>query len=620
MVAIRARWARKLPVILLAMILTPAIYAQSDFIRGDVDGDGFVRLAVDAGRLAEALFGGGPPLPCEDAGDVNDNGVLELTDLALLLDQFFAPGMSIPAPFPGCGDDSNSPPDLLGCVTYNGCGAPPNVPTPDPNLLLDFRVPAGTAPGTVTVNVTLDVAAGDYAGWSFGVCHDPGLASIISINQGATLAALTPDFDAQEDFGMGWQTATLLSSTAATSLSAGLGYELYTVDYDHFGMGDSPLTFCQGFGATLPVEVLFVTSGTSEAVTPTTSTGTLAAPSGPPAGSFIRGDADGNGVIDFVADSAYLSDALFQAGPVLDCEDTGDFNDDGSLDLADLSFMFAYGFEHHPGPVPAPFPDCGLDPTSDTLTCLSYTGCGGPAPAPLPDGSVTVCFGDAEDMAGNGTRVRVMVDTTTDLAGWSFGVCHDPNAASLSGVDLGPALSGLSPDFEVRTLLPNGWAAATLIRGMGGIKLPPGNSQHIYTAKYMPTGAGNPQIQVCAGLDDPPVPVTFAGGLTATAFNPVATPGFAIPANGQYVRGDANTDGILDLSDAIFIIAWAFNDGINPTCFRAADANGDQTLDIADMIWLVIFFFQNGPAPPPPYPSCGFAASPLSCVSYPHCP
>ncbi|MGH7378462.1 MAG: hypothetical protein ACREKK_13735, partial [Candidatus Methylomirabilales bacterium] len=56
------------------------------------------------------------------------------------------------------------------------------------------------------------------------------------------------------------------------------------------------------------------------------------------------------------------------------CADAGDANDDGQLDLADA--IHALGFLFLGGPAPSsPFPDCGADPTPDTLGCHAVAPC-----------------------------------------------------------------------------------------------------------------------------------------------------------------------------------------------------------------------------------------------------
>ncbi|HNR98169.1 MAG TPA: dockerin type I repeat-containing protein [Planctomycetota bacterium] len=86
----------------------------------------------------------------------------------------------------------------------------------------------------------------------------------------------------------------------------------------------------------------------------------------PPAPSFIRGDANGDGRID-LSDAVTILRFLFAAAPT-DCGDALDANDSGRVDVADAVYVLAYLFGAGPPP-PAPFPRHGPDPTADDLAC-----------------------------------------------------------------------------------------------------------------------------------------------------------------------------------------------------------------------------------------------------------
>ncbi len=86
----------------------------------------------------------------------------------------------------------------------------------------------------------------------------------------------------------------------------------------------------------------------------------------PSAGSFVRGDANGDGTLN-IADVLHILDGLFGTG-ALDCLDAADVNDDGKLDVADPVYLLDFMFGRGPEP-PAPFPDPGEDPTADSLGC-----------------------------------------------------------------------------------------------------------------------------------------------------------------------------------------------------------------------------------------------------------
>ncbi len=96
---------------------TPGAVGE-DFKRGDVDGNGVLEL-TDVIRSLNFKFLGNTGIECPDAADVDDNGALELTDdIRSLNFQFAGISGTVPAP-PGpltCGPDEN--PDTLPPCNY----------------------------------------------------------------------------------------------------------------------------------------------------------------------------------------------------------------------------------------------------------------------------------------------------------------------------------------------------------------------------------------------------------------------------------------------------------------------------------------------------------------------
>ncbi|MEM7231664.1 MAG: hypothetical protein AAF517_05800 [Planctomycetota bacterium] len=72
-----------------------------------------------------------------------------------------------------------------------------------------------------------------------------------------------------------------------------------------------------------------------------------------------------------------------------------------------------------------------------------------------------------------------------------------------------------------------------------------------------------------------------------------------------FLRGNANGDSQLDISDPIWILSRLFHREREPSCVAASDGNGDGQVDISDGIFLFQFLFLGGSAPPPPFPNCG---------------
>ncbi len=87
---------------------------------------------------------------------------------------------------------------------------------------------------------------------------------------------------------------------------------------------------------------------------------------------FRRADCNDDGIVD-VSDAGFNLAYLFQSGPTT-CLDSQDTNGDGAINVADPIFNLTYQFSMGPPP-PDPFPDCGINPTQDSLGCSSYRSC-----------------------------------------------------------------------------------------------------------------------------------------------------------------------------------------------------------------------------------------------------
>ena len=76
------------------------------------------------------------------------------------------------------------------------------------------------------------------------------------------------------------------------------------------------------------------------------------------------------------------------------------------------------------------------------------------------------------------------------------------------------------------------------------------------------------------------------------------------PGVGPFIRGDANGDSTVDISDATTMLNWLFLGAAEPGCVAANDSNGDGVINISDPTHLLNFLFLGGSAPPAPS-ECG---------------
>ena len=73
-----------------------------------------------------------------------------------------------------------------------------------------------------------------------------------------------------------------------------------------------------------------------------------------------------------------------------------------------------------------------------------------------------------------------------------------------------------------------------------------------------------------------------------------------------FVRGDANADGGIEISDAITILAYLFLDNSGaPSCLKSADTDASGNLNLTDAVYLLSFLFLGGTPPDAPFPECG---------------
>ena len=101
------------------LLLPAASSAQSQtFVRGDANTDAEHDLS-DAVATLVGLFEQVAVLSCDDAADVNDDGVLDISDASFSLNFLFLGGGAPPAPGTSCGIDPT--PDDLDCARYDHC-------------------------------------------------------------------------------------------------------------------------------------------------------------------------------------------------------------------------------------------------------------------------------------------------------------------------------------------------------------------------------------------------------------------------------------------------------------------------------------------------------------------
>ena len=72
-----------------------------------------------------------------------------------------------------------------------------------------------------------------------------------------------------------------------------------------------------------------------------------------------------------------------------------------------------------------------------------------------------------------------------------------------------------------------------------------------------------------------------------------------------YIRGDVDSGGDINLTDAVQLLNFLFSGGTEPACAAAADTNRSGSIDMTDAIQILNFLFLGAENFPAPFPGCG---------------
>ena len=68
------------------------------------------------------------------------------------------------------------------------------------------------------------------------------------------------------------------------------------------------------------------------------------------------------------------------------------------------------------------------------------------------------------------------------------------------------------------------------------------------------------------------------------------------------MRGDANSDGVIDLTDGVAPLLFIFAGGQVPACLDAADTNDSGAIEVTNAIVIFSWLFSGGNGPMEPSP------------------
>lgn len=217
----------------------------------------------------------------------------------------------------------------------------------------------------------------------------------------------------------------------------------------------------------------------------------------------------------------------------------------------------------------------------------------------------------------SGVEILVRATSERPIDAFSFGTRFPYPMATLTEVRFdGTVTEEAEPDFlEVEIWTPEedegdeGWMACRAVVQLtepvhpdtipAGIGMPlailvydlyppaPGGSVPRSISVPLVGDVGDPPVGIGLRVEGEEVRVETRDGIIQTS--PPAT----------FLRGDADDDQEVNLTDAVFCLGYLFQGGKTPPCLDAADSNDDGRVDIADPVTTLSFLFLGGPIPPP---------------------
>lgn len=230
----------------------------------------------------------------------------------------------------------------------------------------------------------------------------------------------------------------------------------------------------------------------------------------------------------------------------------------------------------------------------------------------------------AEGSALATVRLRSLEETQA----FSFGFSSDPTLATLEGIEEGPDLVGIGgADFYSVEPCPSGEPDVLVVSVVLGMNpryssLPAGSTLEVVSLQLQAIHPGIVPLRFVECAAGSPAELRAGAGADATAVD--TRDGRVVFTRILYVRGDANADGSVDISDPIRIIQHLFQ-GMGVSCLAACDVDGlsdvspHAPVDITDAIYLLSYLFRSGPSPILPFPECGSGDSNLPCEEFAPC-
>ncbi len=202
----------------------------------------------------------------------------------------------------------------------------------------------------------------------------------------------------------------------------------------------------------------------------------------------------------------------------------------------------------------------------------------------------------AEDTTGNIGQNGLVVEITGSwddtIQGYQVELEYDTTKLQYAGYDFTGTIADTYPaDYTVGGEFSPGYVRVGAVWFPPVEDMPPAGSGPI--AKVLFNVTATEETTTVIDLLD----ICVYTPTTGSSIYPAVTDGTVTIVDVQYVCGDADGNGIINISDAVFLISYIFGGGPAPDPLCVGDCDGNGIVNISDAVYLIAYIFGGGPAP-----------------------
>ena len=232
----------------------------------------------------------------------------------------------------------------------------------------------------------------------------------------------------------------------------------------------------------------------------------------------------------------------------------------------------------------------------ELVLCIVFLGM---CPALQAENSVRIeCPITNPVVDGDSIPIKVFITNDVPLFSFSIGLHWDRSEVAITTVKKGP-------DFQAGCIFKGVPLPAQQKVLVGMLNLMPGEGweplveAHVATL-YMRVPLGTPPMWV--NIDSTFVPPAgyfifdpWAGGAIYPDYIDCGTKDIRIGTGA--VCGDVDGSGMINLTDAVYLVQYIFENGPAPDPVSAGDVDCNSQVDLSDVVYLAGYVFGGGPAP-----------------------